>query len=134
MFDPFYASMKKDRPGIFSDSMEAFFAADTAETPVSDGLKNWVLNAALRSSLMPMLEIYKSSDETDFRKDLASFVMPTLLIHGGADVFAPLEVTAQRVHQAIKGSRLEIYKGASHALFFTHQDRLNRDIAQFLGS
>lgn len=133
IFDPFYANMKKDRPGIFSDSMEAFFAPDTAETPVSDSLKRWVLNTALRSSLMPMLEIYKSSNETDFRKDLPSFVMPTLLVHGAADVFAPLEVTAQRVHQAIKGSRLEIYKGASHALFFTHQDRLNRDMAEFFG-
>jgi len=132
IFDPFYASMKKDRPGIFSDSMDAFFAPDTAETPVSDSLKRWVLNTALRSSLMPMLEIYKSSNETDFRKDLPSLVMPTLLVHGAADVFAPLEVTAQRVNQAVKGSRLEIYKGASHALFFTHQDRLNRQIAEFV--
>ena len=71
--------------------------------------------------------------EADFRKDLTSFVMPTLIVHGGADAFAPAEATAHRTHQGIKGSRLEIYPGASHALFFTHQDRLNRDIGEFVG-
>jgi non-heme chloroperoxidase len=132
IFDPFYARMRKDRPSIFRDSLDAFFAAASAETPVSDSIKDWVMSAALRSSLMPMLEIYKASNETDFRKDLKLFAMPTLIVHGGLDVFAPVEVTAERVHQGIQGSRLEIYPGASHGLFFTHQDRLNRDIAEFV--
>jgi len=88
---------------------------------------------ALRSSLMPMLEVYKSSREADFRKDLKLFDMPTLIIHGEADVFAPAAATAQRVHSAIPGSKLKMYPGASHGLFFTHQDRLNKDIAEFVG-
>jgi len=32
-----------------------------------------------------MLEVYKSSNEADFRKDLKLFDMPTLIIHGEAD-------------------------------------------------
>jgi non-heme chloroperoxidase len=132
-FDSFYERMKKERPTVFRDSLDAFFAAETAETPVSDSIRDWVMSVALRNSLMPMLAVYKSSNETDFRKDLTPFVMPTLIVHGAADVFAPIEVTAQRTHQGIKGSTLAIYPGASHALFFTHQDRLNRDIAEFVG-
>jgi len=133
IFDPFYASMRKDRATIFSASLDEFFAPATAETQVSESTKDWLIGVALRSSLMPMLEVYKSSNETDFRKDLKLFGMPTLIIHGQADVFAPAVATAQRVHSAIPGSRLEFYPGASHGLFFTHQDRLNQDIAEFLG-
>lgn len=133
IFDPFYASMQKDRASIFRASLDEFFAPATADTQVSESTKDWIMGVALRSSLMPMLEIYKSSNETDFRKDLKLFGMPTLIIHGQADVFAPAAATAQRVHSAIPGSRLELYPGASHGLFFTHQDRLNQDIAEFVG-
>jgi non-heme chloroperoxidase len=133
IFDPFYESMRKDRSAIFRASLDEFFAPATAETPVSDSTKDWIMGVALRSSLMPMLEVYKSSNEADFRKDLKSFDMPTLIIHGEADVFAPALATAERVHQAIPESKLEIYPGASHGLFFTHQERLNRDIVEFFG-
>jgi non-heme chloroperoxidase len=133
IFDPFYESVRKDRSTIFRASLDGFFAPATADTPVSDSTKDWIMGVALRSSLMPMLEVYKSSNEADFRKDLKLFDMPTFIIHGEADVFAPAAATAQRVHQAISGSRLELYPGASHGLFFTHQDRLNRDIVEFFG-
>jgi non-heme chloroperoxidase len=133
IFDPFYASMQKDRASIFRASLDEFFAPATADTQVSESTKDWIMGVALRSSLMPMLEVYKSSHETDFRKDLKLFGMPTLIIHGQADVFAPPAATAQRVHSAIPGSKLELYPGASHGLFFTHQDRLNQDIAGFFG-
>ncbi len=133
IFDSFYESMRKDRSTIFRASLDEFFAPATADTPVSDSTKDWIMGVALRSSLMPMLEVYKSSNEADFRKDLKLFSMPTLIIHGEADVFAPAAATAERVHRAISGSKLEIYPGASHGLFFTHQDRLNRDIAEFFG-
>jgi non-heme chloroperoxidase len=133
IFDPFYAGMQKDRASIFRASLDEFFAPATADTHVSESTKDWIMAVALRSSLMPMLEVYKSSNETDFRKDLKLFGMSTLIVHGQADVFAPAAVTAQRVHSAIPGSRLELYPGASHGLFFTHQDRLNRDIVEFFG-
>jgi non-heme chloroperoxidase len=132
IFDPFYAGMQKDRASIFRASLDEFFAPATADTQVSESTKDWIMGVALRSSLMPMLEVYKSSSETDFRKDLKLFGMQTLIIHGQADVFAPPAATAQRVHNAIPGSRLELYPDASHGLFFTHQDRLNQDIAEFV--
>jgi pimeloyl-ACP methyl ester carboxylesterase len=60
-----------------------------------------------------------------------AFTMPTLLIHGSTDPFQPLETTGERSQAAIPGSRLEIYKGASHGLFFTHRERLNADLLEF---
>src|SRR5215467_8779541 len=42
--------------------------------------------------------------------------------------------TGERSHRAIPGSRLEIYKGASHGLFFTHRERLKVDLLEFIGA
>jgi non-heme chloroperoxidase len=134
IFDPFYEGMKKDRAGVFRNSLDAFFAPATAEKPISDSMRDWVLNVALRASLMPMLAILESSNHTDFRDDLKSFNMPTLIIHGAADPFAPVAATALRTHQMIPGSILEIYEGASHGLLLTHQDRITRRIQQWLGA
>jgi non-heme chloroperoxidase len=132
LYEPFERSMRIDRPKIFRESLDAFFAPETAETPVSDEIKDWAISVCLRSSLMPMLAIYRAGSETDFRPDMAAFTMPTLILHGDKDPFAPPAITALRTHRLIPGSELVLYEGASHGLFFTHQERLNRDLASFL--
>jgi ABC-type polysaccharide/polyol phosphate export permease len=48
------------------------------------------MNLSLRNPLVPMLEIYRASFFEDVRADMSAFTMPTLLVHGDADVFAPL--------------------------------------------
>jgi pimeloyl-ACP methyl ester carboxylesterase len=32
----------------------------------------------------------------------------------------------------IPGSRLEVYPGAPHALYFTHKDRMNAELLSFI--
>jgi len=96
IFDPFYAGMQKDRASIFRASLDEFFASATADTQVFEGTKDWIMGVALRSSLMPMLEVYKSSNETDFRKDLKLFGMPTLIIHVGVSACRRIGVSAYR--------------------------------------
>jgi non-heme chloroperoxidase len=132
-YEPFRRGLVENRPQIFRDSMDAFFNPATSERPITEGLKAWLVDLALRSPLMPMLEFFRASSETDFRADMRSFTMPTLIIHGDLDVFAPLAVTGARTHRMIEHSRLLTYAGASHGLLFTHQERLNREIAGFLG-
>lgn len=63
---------------------------------------------------------------------MSAFTIPTLIVHGDSDVFAPPEATGLRTHEMIGGSRFVSYSGASHGIVFTHRDRLNRDIADFL--
>jgi pimeloyl-ACP methyl ester carboxylesterase len=79
-----------------------------------------------------MRDLYRAVNHTDFRPDMAAFTMPTLIIHGDADPFMPIEVSGRRTAQAIPGSQLEVYEGASHGLFFTHKDRLNNDLLAFV--
>jgi hypothetical protein len=60
------------------------------------------------------------------------YVLGYRFSQGTADPFQPAEHTALRTARAIPGSRLELYPGGSQGFVFTHKDRLNRDLAQFL--
>ena len=70
---------------------------------------------------------------TDFRQDLVTINVPTLVVHGDADRIVPLAASAKRTHESIKGSRLVVLEGAPHGLNWTHADQLNRALLEFLG-
>jgi non-heme chloroperoxidase len=131
-YEPFRVGMRNDRAQLFRLSLDAFFSPATSEHPVSEGVREWMMRIALGSPLMPMLELFRVMNETDCRDDMKAFTMPTLVVHGDCDVFAPAAHTGARTHALIGGSRLLMYRGASHGLFFTHHNRLNTDIAAFL--
>jgi len=126
--------MIEDRAQIFLDSLDLFFNPAGADHPVTEGARTWILNLGLRNLLVPMLEVYRSSFFEDVRADMSAFTMPTLLVHGETDVFAPLTVTAACAQRMIFDGRLITYPGASHGLMFTHDNRLNRDLGEFLKS
>jgi non-heme chloroperoxidase len=132
MYEPFRAATIADRPKILRESLPAFFNHAGAENEVSEAMEQWLLDLALDQRVAPALELYRTSSETDFRDDLRAFTMPTLLVHGDADVFAPPAATVIPTQRQIAGSRLEMYAGASHGLVFTHRERFNRAIASFL--
>jgi len=131
-YEPFRSGMQNDRVQLFRMSLDAFFSPSTSEHPVSDGIKEWMMRIALGSPLMPMLELFRTMSETDCRDDMKAFTTPTLIIHGDRDVFAPPACTGGRTHALISGSKLLMYRGASHGLFFTHHGRLNADIVAFM--
>jgi non-heme chloroperoxidase len=55
-----------------------------------------------------------------------------LLIHGGRDRSAPIEITGRPSAALIPGCRFLAYEDAPHGLMYTHMDRLNADILQFV--
>jgi non-heme chloroperoxidase len=128
IYDPFIAGLLDDRPQLLAKAAPLFFGA-----PVSPEIIGWAIGLSHTSSAVGMLQLFKAVHETDFRPDMAAFTMPTLIVHGSADPFQPLEATSERSHRAIPGSRLETYEGASHGLFFTHRERLNADLLEFIG-
>ncbi len=60
--------------------------------------------------------------------------MPTLIIHGDADAIVPFEVSGQRAHEAIPGSRLTLIEGGPHGLNATHAGQFNAALLDFLRS
>jgi non-heme chloroperoxidase len=129
MFEAFRADMLKDFPGWLARNARPFVMPDT-----SDQLLQWGLNMMLDTSMIAVIECNRIVAETDFRAELPRIKVPTLIIHGTADMSAPLELTGRRTQALIPGSKLIVYEGAPHGLMLTHIERLNADILSFLAS
>jgi non-heme chloroperoxidase len=71
--------------------------------------------------------------KTDFRKDLAAFTIPTLIIHGTSDKTVPIDISGRAAAKGIKGAKLIEYDGEPHGLFATVPDKLNADLKAFIG-
>jgi pimeloyl-ACP methyl ester carboxylesterase len=75
----------------------------------------------------------RSFAEADLRDVLPRVDVPTLLLHGEADVRAPLDV-ADALHAAIPGSRLVVIPGVGHQLNAEAPERFNAEVLTFLRS
>jgi non-heme chloroperoxidase len=118
--------LMRDLPTWIDDNMEPFV---TPQTPAAQ--RNWVREMALRSSAKALLECNRAVTEADFRAELRAVAVPTLVLHGGRDVSAPLELTGRRTAALVPGSRLVVYEDAPHGLLLTHMARLNADLLEF---
>lgn len=133
-FDQMTAGMKEDRAAFFTDFAKDFFGVGAISHPVSDGVLHDFFRQAMMAGLRPTLGAAKAFATTDFRGDLRSFTMPTLVIHGTKDATVPIDATAREVAKVVPGATLIEYDGSAHGLFATDKERLTRDIREFLGS
>ncbi|MBJ6748887.1 alpha/beta fold hydrolase [Geomonas anaerohicana] len=69
---------------------------------------------------------------TDFRDDLLSIKIPTLVMHGDDDRIVPFAASGSRTHEAVEGSRLIVVAGAPHGLNWTHAEEVNDGLIDFL--
>jgi non-heme chloroperoxidase len=99
---------------------------------VSPEMKRWLMQLILETSPKANIECFRSFWQTDFRPDMRSFTVPTLIIHGANDQNAPV-LCGHRTARAIAGSQFKLYEGAAHGLLFTHKERLNHDLLEFIG-
>ncbi len=70
---------------------------------------------------------------SDFRNDLKKIDVPTLVIHGDSDRILPLSATGKRTPEFVKGSKLVVVEGGPHGLTWTHAEKVNRALLDFLG-
>ena len=66
------------------------------------------------------------------RADLKKLDRPTLIVHGSDDQIVPIDISARVVSSMLPSATLKVYEGAPHGLVFTHRDRLNADLLNFL--
>jgi pimeloyl-ACP methyl ester carboxylesterase len=128
-FEKLRAGWGKDFPRWLGENARPFFAPDTSQQMV-----DWGIRMCLQTSLQAILECNRIDVETDFRPELPHVHVPTLVIHGDADVSAPLDLTGRKTAKLIPGSQLKVYEGAPHGLMFTHTDRLNAGLLAFIKS
>ena len=132
-FDEMTAGMKKDRAGFMHSFARDFFGVGWMQHPVSDAVLDDFQRQALMAGLRPTLGAAQAFATTDFRPDLKSFTVPTLVIHGTADRTVPIDATAREVAKAVPNAQLIEYDGSAHGLFASDKQRLIDDLLTFLG-
>jgi non-heme chloroperoxidase len=132
VFDKMGEAMNQDRAHFFAGFFRDFYGVGAISQPVSKELIESSQAVAMQASLKATLDCAKAFATTDFRPDLASLTVPTLVIHGTADKTVPIEATGRIVAQAIPHAMAIEYDGAPHGLFATHKEQLNRDLVNFL--
>jgi len=133
IFDQMSAGIKKDREHFFKGFFKDFYGVGALTSPVSDEVLMNSWRQAMMAGLRPTLAAAQAFATTDFRPDLASFTVPTLVIHGTSDATVPIDATARATAKAIPGAELIEYDGSAHGLFASDKDRLIGDLLAFLG-
>lgn len=124
-------SLEEDREAFFDEFATGFFSAGDQLT-VSEEERQQAIGLARQSDQGAALGAMDAWATTDFRADLQSVTVPTLVIHGDADATVPMEGSGQRTHQAISGSELVIIEGAPHGVNVSHADQFNSAVLDFL--
>jgi pimeloyl-ACP methyl ester carboxylesterase len=73
---------------------------------VSESQRLYAREIAAFASPKATLDCIAAFGRTDFRRDVASICVPTLVIHGDAYAIVPFEISGARTHKAIAGSTL----------------------------
>jgi pimeloyl-ACP methyl ester carboxylesterase len=134
VFDGIKKSISTDRLAFLSGFLFNFYNFDLLRgKQISDELVRHSWNIAAGASPKGTLDCVQAW-LTDFRKDLTRIRVPTLVIHGDADRIVPLAASGKRTHEAVKGSRLVVIEGGPHGLNWTHAEKVNGALLDFLGN
>ena len=126
-FDEMAQGMKDDFRKFFTGFFKDFYGKGP-----SDEERQWAWNTTMHASQYATLKSADAFATTDFRPDLASFDVPTLVIHGTKDKTVPIDATGRQVAEKVPSARLIEYDGEPHAVFATQTERLGDDLLQFL--
>lgn len=75
-------------------------------------------------------QLWRGYDYDTF--SIKKFKVPVLITHGEDDAFVPKKATAQQIVQLIHNATLKIYESAPHEPLFTHREKLNNDLINFV--
>jgi len=131
-FDQITAGLLEDRAEFLAGFFKDFYGVGWLDRPVSSEVLDLSWQMAMQAGLRPTLAAAKAFATTDFRPDLASFTMPTLVIHGTADKTVPIDATGREVAGKVPGAQLIEYEGEAHGVFASQTARLQADLLAFL--
>ena len=139
VFDEMAKGMTEDRAHFFAGFFKSFYGTTFLQgaglrSGVSAEVVEWSRDTAMKASLKATLDCAKAFATTDFRGDLASFKLPTLIIHGTGDETVPIDAAGRAAARGIVGSTLLEYEGSPHGLFASDKTRLAEDLLTFLES
>jgi len=133
VFEGIKKAIAADRPAFLSVFFADFYNVDVlGGKRISDQVVHYNWNVAVSASAKGTLDCVPAW-VTDFRNDLSRINVPTLVIHGDADRILPIAATGIRTQKAVKGARLAVVEGGPHGLIWTHAEKVNQELLNFLG-
>jgi non-heme chloroperoxidase len=117
-----------------ADNAAASFGDDLPGYAIAELDKEQTIRQWMGVSLGAAVACTAANTSTDFTTELSEIPVPTLIVHGDHDLFAPLETSGRRAAELIPDSSLVIYEGAAHMLHLSHRARLNADLLSFVRS
>jgi len=110
-----------------------FDAKRPATNPVTQAMLDAALAMAMQASVAATAACVDAFSRTDFRTELAAVKVPTLVLHGTADIPVPFAL-AKATADGIAQSKVIAYQDASHGIVVTERDRVLRDLQAFIAS
>jgi len=132
VFDEMAEKMKTNRPSFLAAFNKDFYGVSLVNHPVDEPYLQNAMIRGMEANPIATLECAKSFSSTDFRNDIKKINVPTLIIHGDEDKTVPIKATGEQASKSIPGAIYKVYEGAPHGLWFTHKEKLNQDLLDFI--
>ncbi len=132
VFNGIQKAVAADRYAFFTGFFQNFYNTDLLlgkRVSEQDVQASW--NIAAGSSSTASLACVPTWHE-DFRENLASIDVPTLVMHGDADRILPITAAGLRTAKLIQGARLLVVKDGPHCIPWTHAEEVNAELLSFL--
>ena len=132
MWDERIEALRKDGiEGQVQPTLERWLSAEfRARDPETT---KWVADMIRATPVAGMIGCARAIQKLDYTEQLNRITLPTLIIAGEKDPGAPV-AAAEVIHQAVKGSRLEVIPDCLHQAPIEAPDRFNRIVDDFIGS
>jgi non-heme chloroperoxidase len=127
-------SVLKDRYAYFSGFFSDFYNLDEnlgsriSEDAVRNSWNVAAASGAYAAAAAPL------TWPTDFRADIDSITVPTLIVHGTADHILPIDKTGRKFAELLPDATYAEIEGAPHGLLWTHADEVNEHLLGFLAT
>lgn len=135
VFDGIRTSSLANRSQLYRDLASGpFYGFNRPGATINQGLVDAFWLQGMMAGHKNAYDCIAAFSATDFTKDLQSFDLPTLIIHGDDDQVVPIDAAGRAAARLVPGSTLKVYPGAPHGLTDTHKDQLNADLLAFVSA
>jgi non-heme chloroperoxidase len=132
VFDEIRSGELTDRSQLYRDLADGPFFGHNRRGDVDRGFRDAFWLQSMACGHRAAYECIAAFSATDFRADLATVDVPTLVVHGDDDQIVPIDVGGRRSAEPIADAELLVYEGSSHALPDTDRGRLHADLLAFI--
>lgn len=144
-FGPKYIASEDNPSGVPADQVDGVLAFEAVngeefrvaavdqmpKVPYSEGVRHTLVSQALRAPSWSAGALLQAFIQQDFRPELASVRVPTLVCQGRADVFAPAERVLEYAN-GIAGAQVEWFEESGHSPNLEETAKFNAVVRTFL--